>query len=57
MTNQLNNYLHWRCRMNWHTKYLKYIDEWISNVTDNQLIYFEKEMNHLIDRGIYETIH
>jgi len=53
MTNQLNNYLQWRCRMNWHTKYLKYINEWISNITDNQLIYFEKEMNHLIDRGIY----
>jgi len=44
--------------MNWHSNYLKsnwYIDTWISGVTDNQLQYFIREMEHLIDRGIYRA--
>ena len=47
----MKEYLVWRCKMNWHPKYHKYIEEWISNVTDDQLIYFEKERIKLISNG------
>ena len=48
------DYLRWRCRINWPTRYLKYIDEWIQNVTEQQMDYFiNVERQHLIDRGIY----
>jgi hypothetical protein len=53
MTNQLKKYLEWRCRMNWHTKYRHLIDKWIDNVLPYQCEYFEREMNNLINRGIY----
>jgi len=56
MTNKLKTYLQWRCLKNWPGKYIKtnlYIDLWISNVTHTQCEYFEKEMNNLINRGIY----
>lgn len=53
MNNKLKTYLEWRCRMNWHPKYYKYIGEWISNVLPIQCTYFEIEMEHLIERGIY----
>ena len=49
----MKKYLEWRCRMNWHPKYLKYIQEWINNVTPDQMKYFEKERKNLINRGIY----
>lgn len=49
----MNSYLQWRCRVNWHPKYYKYIDEWISGVTPQQMEYFKGEMKHLIERGIY----
>ena len=43
--------------MNWPGKYLKanlgYIDLWISNVTNTQCEYFEREMINLTNRGIY----
>ena len=39
--------------MNWHPKYMRYIDEWISNVTQTQIEYFEREMENMINRGIY----
>ena len=26
-----------------HAKYKQYFDEWVSNITENQLFYFEKE--------------
>lgn len=48
-------YLEWRCRRNWHTKYYKYIDEWIAGITEQQLNYFYKECEHLVDRGIYSN--
>ena len=48
-------YLQWRCRVNWHPKYLKYVDEWIENTTQQQLDYILGiEQKHLIERGIYE---
>jgi hypothetical protein len=31
------------------------IDEWISNVIPTQLEYFRKEMNNLLNRGLYES--
>lgn len=56
MKQEIKNYLIWRCKTNWHSRYLKYIDTWISNVTDTQLIYFEREMKNLINRNIYKLI-
>ena len=49
------DYLFWRCKTNWHKKYHHYIDEWINNVLPYQLEYFRREMNNLINRGIYDT--
>ena len=52
------DYLKWRCKFSrWHSNYLKsnwYIDTWIAGVTYDQLQYFIKEMEHLIERGIYK---
>jgi len=47
-------YLKWRCRTNWHKKYHFYIDEWISNVTSEQMAYFERERENLINVGKYD---
>ena len=55
MTQEDKNYLFWRCKTNWHKKYHHYIDEWINNVLPYQLEYFRREMNNLINRGIYDT--
>ena len=49
----MKRYLEWRCRMNWHPKYLRYIQEWVSNVTPDQMMYFEREREHLIKNGQY----
>lgn len=51
-------YLQWRCRMNWPNHYTKagttYMDEWISNVTYDQMMYFiNVEREHLIKNGLY----
>lgn len=52
------DYLKWRCKTNWPSKYLKsnwYIDTWISGVTDKQMDYFiNKERRHLINSGKYK---
>lgn len=53
MSKTLIAYLKWRCTTNWHPKYYKYIDMWIENVQPVQCEYFEKEMNHLIEKGVY----
>ena len=51
------DYLKWRCHMNWPNRYLRYIDEWIQNVNEQQMNYFiNVERRHLIDRGIYSGI-
>ena len=48
------DYLKWRCLRNWPGKYLKYIDEWINNVTKEQMNYYINfERKHLIENGIY----
>ena len=54
MTQKDKDYLLWRCKTSWHNKYHHYINEWINNVLPNQLRYFRKEMNNLINKGIYE---
>ena len=53
MTQELRTYLEWRCRRNWHSKYYKYIDTWISNALPYQCEYFEREMKHLKESGLY----
>ena len=53
MKNELKKYLEWRFRTNNHHKYHKFCYQWISKVTVEQLIYFEKEMVKMIENGIY----
>ena len=53
MEDKLKKYLEWRFRTNNHPKYHKFCNQWISNVTVEQLIYFEKEMVKMIENGIY----
>jgi len=56
MNKEDRDYLVWRCRVNWHSKYLRYIDEWIEHTTQQQLDYIlGVERKHLIDRGIYKV--
>lgn len=55
MTQEDKDYLVWRCKINWHNKYHRYIDEWISNVLPTQLEYFKKEKENLIKMGVYDT--
>lgn len=50
----MRTYLEWRCRTNWHNKYRRYIEEWISNVTEEQMMYFERERENLIKMGKYD---
>lgn len=52
----MDEYLKWRCRVNWHPKYYKYIEEWIKNVNKQQMEYFIKEKENLILRGIYKSV-
>ena len=54
MSDSLRRYLEWRFRVNNRTQYQKYRDEWINSVTPTQMMYFESEMRHLIDAGIYK---
>ena len=55
MTQEDSDYLFWRCKTNWHSKYYRYINDWIDNVTPSQLEYFKREKNKLINLGIYDT--
>ena len=55
MTQKEKDYLYWRCKVNWHNKYHRYIDEWINNVLPHQLEYFKKEMENLIKLGGYDA--
>ena len=56
VSEEIKKYLIWRCRMNWHKKYIKYIDEWISNITSNQLSYIiNHEMPYMIKNNFYKN--
>lgn len=45
---QLFTYLELRFYKENHPKYHKYFNMWIQNISNNQIIYFIKEMNNLI---------
>lgn len=47
MQDELYSYLELRFYKENHSKYHKYFKEWVSGVTDNQKIYFLKEMYNL----------
>lgn len=47
MTKEMYTYLQQRFYRNNHVKYRKYFEEWVQNVTEVQLMYFEKEKFHL----------
>lgn len=47
MTEEMYTYLQQRFYRNNHAKYRKYFEEWVQNVTETQLMYFEKEKYHL----------
>lgn len=48
MTEEMYTYLRQRFYRSNHTKYRKYFEEWVNNVTDNQLRYFEVEKNRIV---------
>lgn len=43
----LDSYLIYRFKINNHNKYLKYMNDWITNITENQLQYFRLEKERL----------
>ena len=49
----MEKYLKWRFNVNNHPKYRKYLEEWISGVTESQMAYFEEERKRLIKMGLY----
>lgn len=55
MTKELETYLQLRFRVNNHAKYQRYLNDWLYNVTETQLQYFEQEMRRLINGGIYKV--
>ena len=54
MDKNLKEYLQWRFKMNNHNRYQNYRDEWIDNVTPDQIRYFHEEMNRLSNIRIYK---
>jgi hypothetical protein len=54
MNEVLKTYLEWRFRVNNAGKYQRYRDEWIKALLPTQISYFEKEMNHMIENGLYK---
>ena len=48
MTEQLYTYLQLRFYNENHVKYHKYFEEWVQNITNNQIHYFNTEMSNLI---------
>ena len=44
MTKELYNWLELRFRQDNHPKYTRYFEEWISNITDGQILGFSKQM-------------
>lgn len=55
MNKKLETYLQWRFIVNNRSAYHHYLNDWLYNVTETQLQYFEQEMNRLINRGIYKV--
>ena len=55
MNKEQETYLRWRFKVNNHSKYQHYLDEWLYNITETQLYYFQQEMDRLIKSGIYKV--
>lgn len=55
MSKELRTYLEWSFRVNNISKYQRYRDEWINNIPPQNLWYYEKEMQHLREVGIYKN--
>lgn len=55
MSKELRTYLEWRFRMNNISNYQRYRDEWINNIPSCNLWYYEIEMQHLREKGIYSN--
>jgi hypothetical protein len=56
MDKSLETYLLWRFKVNNANRYQRYVNDWIYNLTENQLNYFAMEMERLINRGIYKGL-
>lgn len=56
MTKSLETYLQWRFKVNNINRYQHYVNDWMYNLTENQLYYFAIEMERLINRGIYKGL-
>jgi hypothetical protein len=52
----MEKYLRWRFMSDPYVKgkYGRYCEDWIKNVTEDQLAYFRKERERLTLRGIYK---
>lgn len=55
MNNVMKDYLRWRFCSHLQTKYIKYFDEWVTGITSQQMAYFEKERERLINQGVYDV--
>ena len=51
----MKDYLRWRFCSRVPSRYIKYFDEWITGVTNEQMAYFEKERERLINQGVYNV--
>lgn len=44
MTNELEEWLRYHWRRDNHSKYQRYFEEWLKNISDDQIMYFSKQM-------------
>jgi hypothetical protein len=51
MDKQLYDYIEKEWRLCNHTKYQKYFNVWIKNITDSQIFHFRKDMNKCLNNG------
>lgn len=51
----MKKYLYWRFTNHLQKKYREYFEEWFSNITKEQLLYFKKEKENLTLKGIYKN--
>jgi len=56
MNKELYTYLQWRFLRDCFPRYRQYYAEWISNVTDEQIMYFKEEMRRLTLNGTYKGL-
>ena len=51
MKDNLRLYLFDRWKRNNHPKYLKYFEEWLNNLTNIQIYYFEIERQNILEKA------